>query len=75
MSASTAGEDNITEEGGAQADDGGLIPGHAYSIIKVKECQGNLLLNIRNPWGTFEWQGDWGDADKKHWKPDIVGEL
>ena len=22
------------------------------------------MLNIRNPWGTFEWQGDWGDKSK-----------
>ena len=20
------------------------------------------LMNIRNPWGNFEWQGDWGDS-------------
>lgn len=22
-------------------------------------------MNIRNPWGTFEWDGDWKDNDKK----------
>lgn len=40
---------------------GGLVAGHAYSIILVKEAFGNRLVNIRNPWGTFEWEGDWGD--------------
>ena len=64
ISASTAGEDRWTETGGPDQE-GGLIPGHAYSIIQAKEAFGNLLLNIRNPWGTFEWQGDWGDKSNK----------
>jgi calpain-15 len=38
-----------------------LIPGHAYSVIAAKEVKGHKLLNIRNPWGGFEWDGDWSD--------------
>ncbi|CAD8179009.1 unnamed protein product [Paramecium pentaurelia] len=45
-----------------QGDNIGLIPGHAYSILQVKEAKGNKLLNIRNPWGNFEWKGAWSDT-------------
>ena len=54
ISASTPGEDRWTETGGP-SETGGLVPGHAYSVIQVKEAYGNQLINIRNPWGTFEW--------------------
>jgi hypothetical protein len=38
-----------------------LVPGHAYSVIIVKEALNHKLMNIRNPWGNFEWDGDWSD--------------
>jgi len=60
ISGSTPGEDRWTEVGGPSRN-GGLVPGHAYTIIQVKEANGNRLLNIRNPWGWFEWDGDWSD--------------
>jgi hypothetical protein len=25
---------------------------------------GNKIVNIRNPWGTFEWDGKWGDKSE-----------
>jgi len=64
ISASTPGEDRWTGTNNKRPD-GGLVPGHAYSVIKVAEAKGNRLLNIRNPWGQFEWDGAWGDKSKE----------
>jgi len=59
--ASTPGEDRWTEEGEPLDELGGLVPGHAYSVIQVKEHRNTKLLNLRNPWGHFEWKGEWSD--------------
>ena len=55
LNGSTPGEDRWTEVGGPDEETTGLVPGHAYSIIQVKEYKMHKLLNIRNPWGYFEW--------------------
>merc|ERR1712107_96048 len=42
----------------------GIVQGHAYSLISVKTnvCDSGInLLCLRNPWGSDEWSGDWGD--------------
>mmetsp|Transcript_22958 Transcript_22958/g.50371 ORF Transcript_22958/g.50371 Transcript_22958/m.50371 type:complete len:442 (+) Transcript_22958:172-1497(+) len=39
----------------------GIVQGHAYSIISVKEVDKFKMVRLRNPWGTFEWQGSWSD--------------
>ena len=70
MAGGTPGEDMWTENGGPDKQ-GGLVPGHAYSIISAAEYNGIKLLNIRNPWGNFEWDGDW--SDKSHlWTEDMI---
>ena len=69
LSASTPGEDRWTDNRGSTPK-GGLVAGHAYSVIQVKEAYGYRLLNIRNPWGSFEWDGDWSDNSPK-WTPKI----
>ena len=33
------------------------------------------MINIRNPWGSFEWQGDWSDKDRKNWTDDMVAHI
>lgn len=34
----------------------GLVPGHAYAILKIKNVDHNIrLLKLRNPWGKEEW--------------------
>ena len=40
--------------------------GHAYGLIgcaEVYDRAGNFtkIVNVRNPWGSFEWKGDWSD--------------
>jgi calpain-15 len=59
----TPPEDLLAEENneGEEKKSNGLIPGHAYSVIISKEVKGIRLMNLRNPWGGFEWDGDWSD--------------
>ena len=60
ISASTPGKDKYSENRPVDKQ-GGLVPGHAYSVIQVREAMGHRLLNIRNPWGDLEWAGSWSD--------------
>lgn len=44
----------------------GLVPGHAYSVLAVKEvyvlgCIPVYLVQVRNPWGKTEYKGLWSD--------------
>jgi calpain-15 len=52
----------------------GIVYGHAYSILDcavVKGPRGNdRIVQVRNPWGKFEWTGDWGDRSAL-WTEDI----
>lgn len=47
------------------------MPGHAYSIIAAKEAKGHKLVLIRNPWGNFEWDGDWSD-NSQLWTKEMI---
>jgi hypothetical protein len=48
--------------------DDGVVKGHAYSILEVREVDSNRLLKMRNPWGSFEWKGRWSDGAME-WTP------
>ena len=44
----------------------GLIGNHSYGLIGCVVVQDRFgdevrLYQLRNPWGDFEWKGDWGD--------------
>lgn len=54
-------------EGSESLKEVGLVGGHAYSILNVREAmtkQGGVvrLLRVRNPHGCTEWNGEWSDA-------------
>lgn len=57
----------------------GLIGNHSYGLLDVKEVVDSegeevKLIKLRNPWGDFEWNGDWGDSSEL-WTPELKKEL
>jgi hypothetical protein len=54
--------------------DNKLLGGHTYTILKVKEVFNHKLINIRNNWGCFEWDGAWS-RKSAFWTPDIKEKL
>lgn len=46
----------------------GLVSGHAYSLLDVKEVNNNgkkiMLAKVRNPWNTEKYTGPYNDKDK-----------
>ena len=80
QSASTPGEDVLTVGGDRKSKDNetGLVAGHAYALIAVKEVKskGLKLVQLRNPWGEggMEWNGDWSDSSPL-WTAEIQREL
>ncbi|CAI2385872.1 unnamed protein product [Moneuplotes crassus] len=71
MCAGTPGVD-IWTEGESPNQETGIVPGHAYSVIAAKEYNGLKLLQIRNPWGQFEWGGKWSDHDHHNWTQEMI---
>lgn len=45
--------------------DFGLPEEHAYSVLSVRELNGEKMIKLRNPWGKGEWQGKWGDRSSE----------
>lgn len=86
LSATTPGEDIYSEErikavdfigtAGRSQGANGLVAGHTYTILTVIETINgeHQLLKLRNPWGSFEWQGDWSDSSTL-WTPALREEL
>jgi hypothetical protein len=50
------------------------VSAHAYGLLKVVEVVDRFeetvqLVQLRNPWGDFEWRGDWSDKSPA-WTPE-----
>ncbi len=45
----------------------GLVAGHAYGILNVLLTKDGKfkLIQLRNPWGSFEWKGKWSDGSRE----------
>ena len=54
---------------GEKVSHNGLVPGHAYSVLKAVEKNGKRFVLIRNPWGKTEWNGKWSDGSAE-WTPE-----
>jgi hypothetical protein len=67
--AGTFGHDEYTARGVDPETEAGIVPGHAYTVLHAQEALGQKLLKIRNPWGRFEWRGDWSDGSPL-WTPE-----
>ena len=56
----------------------GLQPYLAYAILQAKTVEVNgeshNLINLYNPFGYFEWKGDWND-DSDKWTNELKEEL
>ena len=57
VAAGSVGRDTTITDG--RGKDGGIVGGHAYSILKAYKphftSEKIRLVQLRNPWGTFEW--------------------
>ena len=71
LCASTPGTDTFTEGGGGRGGGKtGLVPGHAYTVVQARmirsgRYKGTQVLQMRNPWGEFEWTGAWSDNSRE----------
>jgi len=56
----------LTEE---QAEEVGLVTGHAYAVLGVAlTSNGTRLLQLKNPWASKGWKGRFSSQDKESWK-------
>lgn len=51
-----------------------MLSEHTYTILKIVEINGIRLINLRNPWGVFEWSGDYSKNSDK-WNEDLLKKL
>ncbi|KAI3924358.1 hypothetical protein MKW98_032559 [Papaver atlanticum] len=41
----------------------GIVQGHAYAVLQVRDVDGHKLVQVRNPWANeVEWNGPWSDS-------------
>lgn len=54
----------------------GLVAGHAYGVLRVYTTRDGKfkLIQLRNPWGSFEWKGKWSDGSRE-WTKAYIDEI
>ena len=51
------------------------MAGHAYSVLDARRFSELSLVQLRNPWGTFEWKGAWSDGSPEWGKNPKIKKL
>lgn len=69
----------LTGKGVESKQNTGLATDHCYSILDVREVidsrgREDKIIQIRNPWGKGEWNGDWCDSSDL-WTPQLRNQL
>lgn len=45
----------------------GLVPGHAYAVLDVREAGILKMLQVKNPWARRPWKGRFSGRDRARW--------
>lgn len=53
----------------------GLVPGHAYAVLDVRECLGKRFCLVKNPWARKSWKGPYSAQDRARWTPELCAAL
>ena len=53
----------------------GLVREHAYCILRTVDLpSSDKIMQVRNPWGVFEWAGDWSRTSPL-WTPELIAQV
>ena len=64
-----------TKEVSSQNAIAGLVKEHAYCLPRVVEREPNIkLVKVLNPWGTFEWTGEWSKTSPL-WTKELIEDI
>ena len=75
VAAATKKMQNVQRACAAAYARGDLIPGHAYSVLTLKETRfGDRLVRIRNPWGRIDWTGEWSPTSTR-WTRETISDV
>jgi len=54
-----------------EADQLGLVPSHAYAVLRVEKLGNHKFMLIKNPWASKRWKGRFSANDDKNWTPQL----
>jgi calpain-7 len=57
------------------ADKLGLVPSHAYAILRVENVGKLRLMQLKNPWAHRSWNGKYSAQDLESWTPQLQQHL
>lgn len=73
------GDSLVTVATGTIADDVaesvGLVPTHAYALLRVAQIGGLQLVQLKNPWAHKRWKGKYSASDIQSWTADLRRKL